>query len=592
MFRVFSRERLRILYHPPPPYSYSGDMVGDAKSKTDLLKRTVGLALLIMILISPLAIARQLYAQTTTTPVSAGEGKCPGGYVNAILLANISIDRLLNIAYQNNIKLDQELIARAKAIYNLSINAVASMDSSGCKKLYSDLVAVIKNLLASVGLELEPEARGAYERATLRAAQRALNISTALNLSDIKAEIEAKIGSGNVSVKDLEKWEIKIRGEEISLKVQIVVSIVKGSIEEKILTPGDGTKALKDISIAEEILNRVIELLLRINASPNAIQAIERALLNIKEARSILESEKNLPEVNRLRAIADRLEARIKALNTTIGSVNLPSDVLTRIKSLLNESLKEITEARAEISKGNLSYAEKLLREAYDKLREAEDLFREAAKAVSKKAEDLLELREELEELIRDLAKLEREFNHMLAQIKIQDQGVEELVSRIHADIEQANKLIANITDLIKQGKIDEAKELMNRLENIVRIIERNIEMLKKLIERLTEELEELTEELDDISKEIADLRRMFEDLVKKASNTTDQRVKTLIDNIQKMFNDLNSAIDNIKKLIDAGKFSEARAIIEEAVKPLIESIEEAIESLSEILEEIGRGRK
>ncbi|HWQ16586.1 MAG TPA: hypothetical protein VNL13_01970 [Sulfolobales archaeon] len=560
----------------------------------DLVKKASGIVLLVLIIVSPLVVVKQLYAQTTTTPTSTpttagvGVGKCPGGYVNAILLINMSIDRLLAMASQRNVSLDKGLAERAGVIYNLSREMVVSMDSDNCKKLYGELADILRDLVARVGIELKPDAKGAYERAVLMAAQRALNLSIALNLTTIAEEIEIKVKSGNVSTRDLEEWEVKIRGKEASIKIQVMVTIIRTSAMEGTLVPGNESEGLKMLSIAEEVLNMVRDLLVRVNESPNAIQAIDRAILNVREAKSVLESRKDLPSTRKLEMVIRELEDRVMIFNLTLNTVKIQNDTLTKIKELLNETLRKIDEAKEALSRGNLSYAEKMSREAYKTFREAEELFEMAIKAASKKPEELNELREELEELAEELTKLEREYNLTAASIKPQNQSIKELIERIQRDIEQAHQLIINATELVREEKADEARALMNRVKAMIENIERNIELLKKLAEGSKEEPGKLREELGEVLTRTSELRNKFEELVKRASNTTDQRIRAQIDMIQRMFSELNNTITNITMLIDAGRYNEARAAIEKA-KHIIDAIEKAIENLSKILEESGR---
>ncbi|GAY25438.1 predicted laminin subunit beta-1 [Desulfurococcaceae archaeon AG1] len=560
----------------------------------DLMKRAAGIMLLVLIIVSPLVVVKQLYAQTTVTPTvtapaaSVGGGKCPGGYVNAILLVNMSIDRLLAVAYQRNISLDKQLIERARIIYNLSSDMIASMDSEGCKKLYGDLVDTLRDLAARVGIELKPEAKGVYERAILMAAQRALNISMALNLTTVATEIEVKVKSGNVSMRDLEEWEVKIRGKEASIKIHVMVTIVRASAMEGTLIPGNESEGLKMLSIAEEVLSRVKDLLISVNASPSAIQAIDRAILNVREAKSVLEGRKDLPSARKLEMVIGELENRVRIFNLTLNTVKIPNETLTKIKDLLNETLRKIDEAKNALSRGDLSYAEKMFREAYKIFREAEELFERAVKTGAKKPEELGELMEELEELAEKLTRLEREYNLTVASIKTQNQSVRELIERIQRDIEQTHQLIINVTELIKEEKAGDARVLMNRVKAMIENIERNIELLKKLAERSGEEPSRLREELSEILMKASELRNKFEELVRRASNTTDQRIRAQIDMIQRMLSELNSTIANITMLIDIGRYNEAQAAIEKA-KHLIDAIERAIENLSKILEESGR---
>ena len=560
----------------------------------DLVKRAAGIVLLVLIIVSPLVVVKQLYAQATTTPTSTpptadvGGGKCPGGYVNAILLINMSIDRLLTIASQRNVSLDQELIERASIIYNLSREMVVSMDSDSCKKLYSDLVDILRDLAAGVGVELKPEAKGAYQRAILMAAQRALNLSMALNLTAVAKEIEVKVKFENVSMRDLEEWEVKIRGKEASIKIQVMVTIVRASAAEGTLAPGNESEGLKMLSIAEEVLSMVRDLLVRVNASPSAIQAIDRAILNVREAKFILEGRKDLPSTRKLEMVIRELEDRVRIFNLTLNTVKIQNDTLIKIKELLNETLRKIDEAKEALSRGNLSYAEKMFREAYKTFREAEELFEMAVKAASKKPEELVELREEIEELVEELARLEREYNLTAASIKPQNQSVKELIERIQRDIEQVHQLIINVTELIREERTDEARALMNKVKAMIENIERNIELLKKLAEGSKEEPDKLRGELDELLIKISELRNKFEELIERASNTTDQRIRAQIDMIQRMFSELNGTIANITMLIDAGRYNEAQAAIEKA-KHLIDAIENAIENLLKILEESGR---
>ncbi|MEM2202925.1 MAG: hypothetical protein QXI22_01010 [Sulfolobales archaeon] len=563
------------------------------RTTMDPMKRAAGIMLLVLIIVSPLVVVKQLYAQATVTPTvtapaaSAGS-KCPGGYVSAILLANMSIDRLLAVAYQRNISLDKGLIERARIIYNLSGEKVVSMDSDSCKKLYSDLVDTLRDLAARVGIELRPEAKGAYERAILMAAQRALNLSMALNLTTVAKEIEVKVKSGSVSMRDLEEWEVKIRGKEASVKIQMMVTIVRTSATEGTLVPGNESEGLKMLSIAEEVLSRVKDLLVSVNASPSAIQAIERAILNVREAKSVLESRKDLPSAGKLEMVIRELENRVRIFNLTLNTVKVPNETLTKIKDLLNETLRKIDEAKNALSRGDLGYAEKMFREAYKIFRDAEELFERTVKTTAKKPEEMGELMEELEELAERLARLEREYNLTVTSIKTQNQSVRELIERIKRDIEQVHQLIINVTELIKEEKAGDARAMMNRIRAMIENIERNIGLLKKLAERPGEGPNKLREELSEISTKASELRNKFEELVRRASNTTDQRIRAQIDMIQRMFGELNSTIANITMLIDAGRYSEAQAAIEKA-KHLIDAIERAIENLSKILEESGR---
>ena len=574
-------------------YYHSDGVKGMVGSGMGLVKRLVGIVLLVLVVVSPLITAKQLYAQTPitiTTAAGVGGGKCPEGYVNAILLIDMSIDRLLTIAYQSNVILDQELVEKTRIIYNLPIEGVVSMDSDSCKKLYSDLADVLKKLAARVGLKLEPVAKGAYERATLRAAQKVLNISLSLNMTDVVKDIEDKMRIGKISIEDLETWDVKVRGKEASIKVQIGVEVAISFAEENTLTPDNESRALKEISKAEEILSRVRDLLVAVNASPNAIKAIDRAIQNIREARSVLENRVSLPKAKKLEDTANSLEDQIKAFNLTLGAVKLPSDTLKKIIDLINEALNKIGEARDAMSRGNLSYAEKLLREAYESFREAKEMFRESVKTSEAPAgseEELNRLREDLGDLVRKLTNLEREFNLTIALIKTKNQSINEIINRTQESISQAHQLVIDIIGLMEKGRVSEARALVERLKGMIDNIEKNIKTLK----RLSKSGKELEEELSKVLAKAADLRNKFEELVGKASNISDQRVQALIDKIRLMFDDLNTTTTNIKRLIDAGSYDEARAAIRKA-KQLIDEIEKAIEELEKLLKSLEESGK
>jgi tetratricopeptide (TPR) repeat protein len=529
-------------------------------------------------------------AQTQVeTQAVMGQYKCPGGFVNATVLLRDSLVRLYQIAVASNVSLPQQISAGVSDASNLSYDRIASMSSDECKRLYSNLLDLLKNLTSSMGMYLEPRASGAYERATLRAAEKLLERARDLNLSDVAMEISGKLSRGNVSLKDLEDLDKRVGAKEAILRAQEIRVIVSRISEEKIFKPTLSSKDLEAVSKAEEVLKRVRELLISVNASSSAIAAIDQAIDNVSRVKSILEREKALSEADRLRAIADRLDSQIRILVSTIRNISIDNATAQQILTILANVSKLVADARSMIQAGNLSSALKALEEAYNQYREAEKRTEDLIKKISKVGEDITE---RYREALDKLSELSREFEKVRVRaLNISNPAIRELVSRIQVALQEASNISHNISQLISMGRSEDARAMINILLARINNIQALLETLKRLVEKAHESREELSKKLAEAVDETSTLWNRFQILRKNASNVSNPEIRSLIDMIQRSFEELNKTIANASKAIDNWNIEEATALLEKS-KAITDNIKKMLETLENMLKEISRGRR
>ncbi|MEM1610089.1 MAG: hypothetical protein QXQ57_00400 [Sulfolobales archaeon] len=515
--------------------------------------------------------------------------KCPGGFVNATLLLRDSLSRLYQIANASNISLPQSIIARVSEASNLSYDRIASMSAEECKNLYSDLLATLKNMTSYMGIYLEPQAKGAYERATLRAAEKLLERAKELNASDIAMDVSDKISRGSISPKDLDDLGKKLEARVVVIKVQDIRAIVVKISEDRIFKPNVSQRDLEAVSKAEEVLKRVRELLIAVNASRAAVEAIDQAIDNVSRAKSILEKERSLSEAERLRAIADRLENQIKILASMLRNASADNATVQEILGLLANASKMISDARSMIQAGNLSEASKALEEAYKLYKIAEDKAEDLLEKISKAREDITE---RYKEALEKLSELSKEFEDIRVKaFNTSDPAIRELISKIQASLEEVSNISLNISKLINMGRVEEARAMINMLLARISNIEALIKALEQLVKKFYEVKEDLVKRLNEIINETNKLWDRFQALKVNASNISNPNVRALIDMIQRSFEELNQTISNTSKAIEAGNIREASANIEKC-KALIDNIKKMLDRLEELLKELSRGRR
>ena len=521
--------------------------------------------------------------------VQAGLYKCPGGFVDATILLRDSLSKLYKIANDSNISLPQSIIARVSEASNLSYDKVASMSAEDCKVLYSDLLVTLKNLTSYMGIYLEPQAKGAYERATLRAAEKLLERARSLNASDIAMDISDKISKGNISPKDLDDLDRKLEAKAIALKIQDIRAIVLKISEEKIFKPIMSQRDLEAVSKAEEVLKRARELLTAVNASREAVVAIDQAIDNVSKVKSILERARSMPEAERVRAIADRLENQIKDLISRLRNISTDNASVQEILGLLTNASKIVSKARAMIQAGNLSEALRMLEEAYKLYKIAEDRAEDILKKIPRAEEDITQ---RYKEVLERLSELSRKFEDVkLKASNISDPAVRELISKIQTSLREASNISSNISQLINAGKAEEVKAMVNMLIARISNIEALIKALEELLEKLYESKGDIAKKLGEIINETNELWNRFQALKANASNISNQSVRALIDMIQRSFEELNHTIANTSKAIETGNIRETSANIEKC-RALIDSIKKMLDRLEELLKELSRGRR
>jgi ABC-type transporter Mla subunit MlaD len=521
--------------------------------------------------------------------VQAGLYKCPGGFVDATILLRDSLSKLYKIANASNISLPQSIIARVSEASNLSYDKVASMSAEDCKALYSDLLVTLKNLTSYMGIYLEPQAKGAYERATLRAAEKLLERARSLNASDIAMDISDKISKGNISPKDLDDLDRKLEAKAIALKIHDIRAIVLKISEEKIFKPNISQRDLEAVSKAEEVLKRARELLTAVNASREAVVAIDQAIDNVSKAKSILEKARSMPEAERVRAIADRLENQIKDLISRLRNISTDNASVQEILGLLTNASKIVSEARAMIQAGNLSEALRMLEEAYKLYKIAEDRAEDILKKIPRAEEDITQ---RYKEVLERLSELSRKFEDVkLKASNISDPAVRELISKIQTSLREASNISSNISQLINAGKAEEVKAMVNMLIARISNIEALIKALEELLEKLYESKGDIAKKLGEIINETNELWNRFQVLKANASNISNQSVRALIDMIQRSFEELNHTIANTSKAIETGNIRETSANIEKC-RALLDSIKKMLDRLEGLLKELSRGRR
>ncbi|MFZ8824669.1 MAG: hypothetical protein ACO2O0_11085 [Desulfurococcales archaeon] len=521
--------------------------------------------------------------------VQAGLYKCPGGFVDATILLRDSLSKLYKIANDSNISLPQSIIARVSEASNLSYDKVASMSAEDCKVLYSDLLVTLKNLTSYMGIYLEPQAKGAYERATLRAAEKLLERARSLNASDIAMDISDKISKGNISPKDLDDLDRKLEAKAIALKIHDIRAIVLKISEEKIFKPNISQRDLEAVSKAEEVLKRARELLTAVNASREAVVAIDQAIDNVSKVKSILERARSMPEAERVRAIADRLENQIKDLISRLRNISTDNASVQEILGLLTNASKIVSEARAMIQAGNLSEALRMLEEAYKLYKIAEDRAEDILKKIPRAEEDITQ---RYKEVLERLSELSRKFEDVkLKASNISDPAVRELISKIQTSLRKASNISSDISQLINAGKAEEVKAMVNMLIARISNIEALIKALEELLEKLYESKGDIAKKLGEIINETNELWNRFQALKANASNISNQSVRALIDMIQRSFEELNHTIANTSKAIETGNIRETSANIEKC-RALIDSIKKMLDRLEELLKELSRGRR
>jgi len=545
-----------------------------------LVARVSGVFLLVALLLSIAQSATLLsvYAQSTVSP------GCPGGFIDAVLILRDSLYRLYQLALSLNASLPGDLVQVVSMSQNLSRETLASMPSSECRALYSDLNRALRNMTGVLGIYLEPQARGAYERATLRAVERLLERARDLNMSDLYSQALERLRSGNISIKDLEDLDKRIEAREFEAKAGRIRVIVRNISEDAQYRLKDLSRAADEISKAEEILERVRDLLVSVNASPRAIEAIDQAIGSVRKAREAVEEERRLSEIERINASISKLENQIRVLLSTINSTGLENTTASRIAGLLQEALRRLSEARDRLGAGNISEALSIFEEAYSLYKKAREAFEDAVKKIGE-AEDLLE---RYREAMRDLGDLRASLEKIKMRYRnITDTQIRIFIDRIEAMISEAMNISSNILELIKAGRLGDAKKALEILEARIKEISKMMENLEEAVERMRAKAREIEEEAREIRARALEELARYQKLRASMGNATSQQVREMIDRIQKAFEDLNKTLSELDRAIATGNLGEAVRLLGAAKGAL-----EQIVKLIDMLESMARGRK
>lgn len=545
-----------------------------------LIGRVSGVFLLLALLLSTAqsALLLSVYAQPTASP------GCPRGFSDAILVLRDSLYRLYQLALSLNASLPRDLVRVVSMSQNLSRETLDSMSPSECRALYSDLNNALRNITGILGIYLEPQAKGAYERATLRAVERLLDRARDLNMSDLYSQALERLRGGNISIKDLEDLDKKVEAREFEAKAEKIRAIVRNISEDAQYSLKDLSRAAEEISKAEKILERVKELLVSVNASPRAIEAIEQAIGNVRKAREAVEEQRNLSEAERINASISRLENQIRVLLSMINSTAMDNTTASKIAGLLQEALGRLSEARDRLRIGNISGALRIFEEAYSLYKKAREAFEEAVEKMGE-AEDLLE---RYREAMRDLSDLRASLEKIKTGYgNITDPQIAILIGRIEAMISEAMNILSNISELIKTGKLGDARKALEILEARVREISKMLESLREALDKLRERVREIEEEAREIRARALEELERFQKLRESIGNTTNQQIREMIDRIQRAFEDLNKTLSELDKAIAQGNLGEAMRLLGVAKDAL-----EKIGKLIDMLESMAKGRR
>ena len=156
----------------------------------------------------------------------------------------------------------------------------------------------------------------------------------------------------------------------------------------------------------------------------------------------------------------------------------------------------------------------------------------------------------------------------------------------IEALIPEAMNISGNILELIKAGRLGDAKKALEILEARIKEISKMMENLEEAVERMRAKAREIEEEAREIRARALEELARYQKLRASMGNATSQQVREMIDRIQKAFEDLNKTLSELDRAIATGNLGEAVRLLGAAKGAL-----EQIVKLIDMLESMARGR-
>ena len=396
-------------------------------------------------------------------------------------------------------------------------NLVAvNLTALGAEEL-REFISEAKNVLSEVRSELK-EAKGNRTRVEQRVIAKLLErmrerLNVTLRRLNITAEeaekIREELGSrirealaGNLTFHELKHFIKNLTRRLVGYRVQnFTEQIMNYTEREAKLGRLYGLETALNASCKVlQVLERVKEKLLSVNASPVAVAAIEHAIERIASAREVLkqlvERIATMPEPKNatpgqirkeIKSILDeRLEELAEDIRENLQRLReLRSEAeeqnLTSLVESIDHAIAKLEEASSKIQTANMSFGEAMSALALAKtvIRRAEKILEEASKEhkLTKKVAEELEkvidrLKERLNELEDKLGKLSEEFA----------EGMNETAA--NAAISRAKALIEEMTNKIDEGDVTSATKLLKKTEDAVRFVGRLIESLQRSAEQ------------------------------------------------------------------------------------------------------------
>jgi len=389
----------------------------------------------------------------------------------------------------------------------ISVNLTA-LDAEGLKRFIADARKVLSEIRAELRELKDNRTEAEHRRIMVKLLERIqekLNLTlmklniTVEEAERIRSELRIRIRealAGNMTFHEFKQFIKDLKERLIRYRVQNFTEQIMDYAEresEHGRLHGLET-ALNASCKVLEVLQKVKERLLTVNASPAAVAAIERAIEKIASAREILKQ------------LVERLAIMPEPKNATPGEIrkeikSILDEKLEELEESIRENLQRLRELRAEAEEKNLTNLVKSIDQAIAKLEEAASSiqttnmsFGEAmsalalAKAVIRRAEKVLEeaceehklskkIAEQLEKVIDRLKKKLDELEDRLEEL---EEHLAESVNKTAARnaISNARELIKEMEDRIDEGNVTSATQLLRKAEDAVKFAEDLIESL------------------------------------------------------------------------------------------------------------------
>jgi len=329
-----------------------------------------------------------------------------------------------------------------------------------------------------------------------------LNVSSS-ELEEVKGLLQ-KAEEGNLTLREVRELAKTLRRLIIRYKAQNISEQLMNYTEAE-AERGElhGLEVALNASCKVlEVLERVKEKLMSVNASPVAIAAIEHAIERITSARDVL------------KRVRERVEARLEFGNVTREEVRreveaVLGEKLDDLNETIIEKVQRLEELREEAERLNLtSLAEELSQtiamleelmgglasanlsfgDVMSRLAKTKTVIAHAEKVLEKALEEAEMAEKASEKLSKSLDKLREKLNDLKEKLK-------DLAG--HVGAEEANKTLSEAENLleealksIRRGELGSASKLLDEAGQLLRAAEHGIDHVKKIVEERSEHSE------------------------------------------------------------------------------------------------------